>query len=251
MSLAPYTLAKARTGLRIGHAALTDSMLQDGLIDAFNDYHVDITAGNLVDCYKLTRERQDAYAARSQERASAVIAAGHFNDEITAVDIPQRKGEPRRFNVDEQAREDAAAQSMVKLRPAFNDGSLTSGSSSTLNDGAAAVMLMSATKAHELGLPVLATIQGYANSAVDPAIMGIGPVPATKKFLASAGWKLEEVDLIEANEAFAAQAFSVGKELEWDIEKVNVNGGAIALGHPHWRIRLPSAGDSSSRDDST
>ncbi|MCS3835723.1 acetyl-CoA C-acetyltransferase [Pseudomonas sp. JAI111] len=233
MSLAPYTLAKARTGLRMGHASLADSMLQDGLIDAFNDYHMGITAENLVECYQLTREQQDAYAARSQARAAAAINAGHFKAEITPVTIPQRKGEPLAIDTDEQPRPDATADSLAKLRPAFKkDGSVTAGNASTLNDGAAAVMLMSAAKASELGLPALATIKGYASAAVDPAIMGIGPVPATKKCLANAGWDLEEVDLIEANEAFAAQALSVGHELGWNHDKVNVNGGAIALGHP-------------------
>lgn len=233
MSLAPYTLAKARTGLRMGHVPLTDSMLQDGLIDAFNDYHMGITAENLVECYQLTREQQDAYAARSQARATAAINAGHFKAEITPVTIAQRKGEPLAIDTDEQPRPDATADSLAKLKPAFKkDGSVTAGNASTLNDGAAAVMLMSAEKADELGLPVLATIKGYASAAVDPAIMGIGPVPATQKCLTNAGWNLDEIDLIEANEAFAAQALSVGHELGWNPDKVNVNGGAIALGHP-------------------
>lgn len=233
MSLAPYTLAKARTGLRMGHVPLTDSMLQDGLIDAFNDYHMGITAENLVERYRLTREQQDAYAARSQARATAAINAGHFKAEITPVTIAQRKGEPLAIDTDEQPRPDATADSLAKLKPAFKkDGSVTAGNASTLNDGAAAVMLMSAEKADELGLPVLATIKGYASAAVDPAIMGIGPVPATQKCLTNAGWNLDEIDLIEANEAFAAQALSVGHELGWNPDKVNVNGGAIALGHP-------------------
>lgn len=233
MSLAPYTLAKARTGLRMGHVPLTDSMLQDGLIDAFNDYHMGITAENLVERYRLTREQQDAYAARSQARATAAINAGHFKAEITPVTIAQRKGEPLAIDTDEQPRPNATADSLAKLKPAFKkDGSVTAGNASTLNDGAAAVMLMSAEKADELGLPVLATIKGYASAAVDPAIMGIGPVPATQKCLTNAGWNLDEIDLIEANEAFAAQALSVGHELGWNPDKVNVNGGAIALGHP-------------------
>ncbi|MEK1905296.1 MAG: acetyl-CoA C-acetyltransferase [Pseudomonas sp.] len=233
MSLAPYTLAKARTGLRMGHVPLTDSMLQDGLIDAFNDYHMGITAENLVERYRLTREQQDAYAARSQARATAAINAGHFKAEITPVTITQRKGEPLAIDTDEQPRPDATADSLAKLKPAFKkDGSVTAGNASTLNDGAAAVMLMSAEKADELGLPVLATVKGYASAAVDPAIMGIGPVPATQKCLTNAGWNLDEIDLIEANEAFAAQALSVGHELGWNPDKVNVNGGAIALGHP-------------------
>ncbi len=233
MSLAPYTLAKARTGLRMGHAELADSLLQDGLLDAFNDYHMGITAENLVDCYSLTREQQDAYALRSQQLASAAIEAGRFADEITPVAIPQRKGEPLLFAVDEQPRAQTTADSLAKLKPAFKkDGSVTAGNASAINDGAAAVLLMSASKAKELGVPVLATIKAYASAGVDPAIMGIGPVSASKKCLEKAAWTLDELDLIEANEAFAAQSLSVGKELGWNIDKVNVNGGAIALGHP-------------------
>ncbi len=233
MSLAPYVLAKARTGLRMGHAQLADSLLQDGLIDAFNGYHMGITAENLVDCYNLTREEQDNYAARSQRLACAAIEAGRFCDEITPVAIPQRKGEPLLFATDEQPRTQTSAESLATLKPAFKkDGSVTAGNASTINDGAAAVLLMSAAKAKALGLPVLATIQSYASAGVDPQIMGIGPVPASNKCLEKAGWNLAELDLIEANEAFAAQALSVGKELDWDIDKVNVNGGAIALGHP-------------------
>jgi acetyl-CoA C-acetyltransferase len=233
MSLAPYVLAKARTGLRMGHAQLADSLLQDGLLDAFNDYHMGITAENLVDCYKLTRAELDNYAARSQRLACAAIETGRFRDEITPVAIPQRKGEPLLFATDEQPRTQTSAESLAALKPAFKkDGSVTAGNSSTINDGAAAVLLMSAAKAKALGLPVLATIQSYASAGVDPQIMGIGPVPASNKCLEKAGWNLAELDLIEANEAFAAQALSVGKELDWDIDKVNVNGGAIALGHP-------------------
>ncbi|MCO4021994.1 acetyl-CoA C-acetyltransferase [Pseudomonas aeruginosa] len=233
MSLAPYVLARARTGLRMGHAQLADSLLQDGLIDAFNDYHMGITAENLVERYQLTREEQDAYAARSQRLANAAIEAGRFVDEITPVAIPQRKGEPLLFSTDEQPRAETSAESLAKLKPAFRkDGSVTAGNASTLNDGAAAVLLMSAEKAKTLGLPVLATIQAYASAGVDPQIMGIGPVSASKTCLEKARWSLDDLDLIEANEAFAAQALSVGKELNWDIDKVNVNGGAIALGHP-------------------
>ena len=233
MSLAPYVLAKARTGLRMGHAQLADSLLQDGLIDAFNDYHMGITAENLAECYSLTREEQDHYAARSQRLACAAIEAGRFSNEITPVAIPQRKGEPLLFATDEQPRAETSVESLAKLKPAFKkDGSVTAGNASTLNDGAAAVLLMSAAKAKALGLPVLATIQAYASVGVDPQIMGIGPVSASKKCLEKAGWSLDDLDLIEANEAFAAQALSVGKELTWDIDKVNVNGGAIALGHP-------------------
>ncbi len=233
MSQAPYVLAKARTGLRMGHAQLADSLLQDGLFDAFNDYHMGITAENLVDCYQLTREEQDTYAARSQRLACAAIEAGRFKSEITPVAIPQRKGEPLLFSTDEQPRAGTSAESLAKLKPAFKkDGSVTAGNASTINDGAAAVLLMSAEKAKTLGLPVLATIQAYASAGVDPQIMGIGPVSASKTCLEKSRWSLDDLDLIEANEAFAAQALSVGKELNWDIDKVNVNGSAIALGHP-------------------
>ncbi|MCK9533935.1 MULTISPECIES: acetyl-CoA C-acetyltransferase [Pseudomonadaceae] len=233
MSLAPYVLPKARTGLRMGHAQLEDSLLKDGLTDAFNDYHMGITAENLASQYQVSREDQDAYALLSQQRANAAISAGRFQDEITPVMIPQRKGNPVAFDTDEQPRADTSEDSLAGLRPAFKkDGSVTAGNASTLNDGAAAVMLMTADKAKTLNLPVLARIKGYASAAVDPAIMGIGPVPASKKCLSKAGWSIAELDLIEANEAFAAQCLSVGKELEWDVSKVNVNGGAIALGHP-------------------
>jgi len=233
MSLAPYVMPGARTGLRMGHAKLIDSMIQDGLWDAFNDYHMGITAENLVEKYGLSREEQDAFAAESQRKATEAIEAGRFKAEITAIEIPQRKGDPLRFDTDEQPRAGTTAESLAKLKPAFKkDGSVTAGNASTLNDGAAAVLLMSATKAAELGLPVLARIAAYANAGVDPAIMGIGPVSATRRCLEKAGWQLADLDLIEANEAFAAQALSVGKELGWDASKVNVNGGAIALGHP-------------------
>ena len=233
MSLAPYVMPAARTGLRMGHGKLIDSMIQDGLWDAFNDYHMGITAENLVEKYGISREEQDAFAAASQQKAVAAIEAGRFKDEITPIMIPQRKGDPLAFATDEQPRAGTTAESLGKLKPAFKkDGSVTAGNASSLNDGAAAVLLMSAEKAQALGLPVLARIAGYANAGVDPAIMGIGPVSATRRCLEKAGWTLDELDLIEANEAFAAQALSVGKELGWDAAKVNVNGGAIALGHP-------------------
>lgn len=233
MSLSPYVLPKARTGLRMGHAQLQDSMIIDGLWDAFNDYHMGITAENLAQKFDISREAQDAFAAQSQQKAAAAIEAGRFKDEITPVLIPQRKGDPLSFDTDEQPRAGTTAESLGKLKPAFKkDGSVTAGNASTLNDGAAAVLLMSADKARELGLPVLARIQAYASSGVDPSIMGIGPVSATRRCLEKAGWSLDQLDLIEANEAFAAQALSVGKELGWNAEKVNVNGGAIAIGHP-------------------
>ncbi len=233
MSQSPYVMPAARTGQRMGHGKLVDTMIQDGLWDAFNDYHMGITAENLVEKYGISREEQDAFAAASQAKAAAAIEAGRFNDEITPILIPSRKGEPVSFATDEQPRAGTTAESLAKLKPAFKkDGSVTAGNASTLNDGAAAVLLMSADKAKELGLPVLARIAGYANAGVDPAIMGIGPVCATQRALAKAGWQLADLDLIEANEAFAAQALAVGKELGWDASKVNVNGGAIALGHP-------------------
>ena len=233
MSLSNYVMPGARTGLRMGHSQIVDTMISDGLWDAFNDYHMGITAENLVDKYGISREEQDAFAAASQQKATAAIAAGRFVDEITPILIPQRKGDPIAFATDEQPRAGTTAESLAKLKPAFKkDGSVTAGNASSLNDGAAAVMLMSAAKAKALGLPVLAKIAAYSNAGVDPAIMGIGPVSATQRCLSKAGWSLEQLDLIEANEAFAAQALSVGKELNWDADKVNVNGGAIAIGHP-------------------
>ncbi|MET1081396.1 MAG: acetyl-CoA C-acetyltransferase [Pseudomonas sp.] len=233
MSLANYVMPGARTGLRMGHTSLIDSMISDGLWDAFNDYHMGITAENLVDKYGISREAQDAFAATSQQKAVAAIEAGRFVEQITPILVPQRKGEPLAFVTDEQPRAGTTAESLGKLKPAFKkDGSVTAGNASSLNDGAAAVLLMSARKAQALGLPVLARIAAYANAGVDPAIMGIGPVSATRRCLDKAGWTLDQLDLIEANEAFAAQALSVGQELGWDASKVNVNGGAIALGHP-------------------
>lgn len=233
MSLAPYVLPKVRSGLRLGHAELVDSMISDGLWDAFNDYHMGQTAENLVEKYQLSREAQDAFAARSQQRAAAAVESGRFREEITPVLIPQRKGEPLAFDTDEGIRADTTAEGLARLRPAFTkDGSVTAGNASSLNDGAAAVLVMSAAKAAALGLTPLAHIAAYASAGVDPAIMGIGPVSATRKTLEKAGWQLADLDLIEANEAFAAQALAVGQELGWDDDKVNVNGGAIALGHP-------------------
>ena len=233
MSLAPYVLPKARTGLRMGHATLVDSMIQDGLWDAFNDFHMGITAENLAEKYSLSREAQDAFAAASHRKAAAAINEGRFKNEITPVEVPQRKGDPKIVDTDEQPRGDTTAESLGGLRAAFKkDGTVTAGNASALNDGAAAVMLMSEARANQLGLPILARLAGQASAGVDPAIMGIGPVSATRRCLERAGWSLDQVDLIEANEAFAAQSLAVGKDLEWDQDKVNVNGGAIALGHP-------------------
>ncbi|WP_304639917.1 acetyl-CoA C-acetyltransferase [Pseudomonas sp.] len=233
MSLSPHLLPTSRTGQRMGHGQLIDSMIHDGLWDAFNDYHMGITAENLVEKYGISREEQDAYAAGSQQKAVAAQEAGHFDRQITAVEVAQRKGDPLRIIRDEQPRPGTTAEALAKLRPAFKkDGSVTAGNASGLNDGAAAVMLMSAERAEQLGLPVLARVAAYSSTGVDPSIMGIGPVSATRTCLRKAGWTLDDLDLLEANEAFAAQALAVGRELEWDPAKVNVNGGAIALGHP-------------------
>ncbi|PHN39586.1 acetyl-CoA C-acetyltransferase [Pseudomonas amygdali] len=226
MSLSNYVLPGARTGLRMGHTSMVDTMITDGLWDAFNDYHMGITAENLAQQYDISREAQDQFAALSQQKAIAAIEGGRFVDEITPILIPQRKGEPLSFATDEQPRAGTTAETLGKLKPAFKkDGTVTAGNASSLNDGAAAVMLMSAAKAEQLGLPVLARVAAYANA-------GVGPVSATRRCLDKAGWSLDELDLIEANEAFAAQSLSVGKELGLDPQKLNVNGGAIALGHP-------------------
>ena len=233
MSLSPHIIPTSRTGQRMGHGQMIDTMIQDGLWDAFNNYHMGITAENLVDKYGITREEQDAFAAASQQKAVTARETGVFDQEITPVSIPQRKGDALLITQDEQPRAGTTAESLGSLKPAFKkDGSVTAGNASSLNDGAAAVLMMSASKAAELGLPVLARVASYANAGVDPAIMGIGPVSATQRCLAKAGWQVADLDLIEANEAFAAQALAVGKELQWDADKVNVNGGAIALGHP-------------------
>jgi len=233
MSRAPHLLPGSRAGFRMGDVALVDSMVHDGLWDAFNHYHMGITAENVAAKYGISREQQDAFAAASQRKAVEAIQAGRFVDEIVPVSVPQRKADAVIFATDEQPRAGTTADSLAKLRPAFKgDGSVTAGNASALNDGAAAVLLMSAKKAEALKLPVLARIAAYANSGVDPAFMGIAPVTATQQCLRKAGWTIGDLDLIEANEAFAAQALAVGKTLEWDQARVNVNGGAIALGHP-------------------
>ncbi|KVX06465.1 acetyl-CoA acetyltransferase [Alcaligenes faecalis] len=233
MSLAPFVVHKARTGLGLGHAMMDDTLLRDGLTDAFHNYHMGITAENLAERYGITREQQDAFAVESQRKAVAAMEAGRFKDEIAPIDVPQRKGDPVRVEADEQPRAQTTLESLAKLRPAFKkDGTVTAGNASTINDGAAVLLLASAEKAKELGLPVLAWIRGWASTGVDPAIMGIGPVSASRKVLKKVGWELDQLDLIEANEAFAAQSLAVAKDLQWDMDKVNVNGGAIALGHP-------------------
>ncbi len=233
MSNAPHALPNSRDGQRMGPWSMVDTMVVDGLWDAFNDYHMGITAENIAAEYGISREKQDAFAAASQQKALAAIEAGTFSAEITPVAVPQRKGEPLIFATDENPRAGTTVEKLAAMRPAFKkDGSVTAGNASSLNDGAAAVMLASRAKAEELGLPILATIKGYANAGVDPSIMGTGPIPATQKCLQKAGWQLGDLDLIEANEAFAVQALSVNKGLGWDADKINVNGGAIALGHP-------------------
>jgi acetyl-CoA C-acetyltransferase len=233
MSAAPHILNNSRDGIRMGNGTLVDSMVYDGLTDVYNQYHMGVTAENVAKKYGITRQEQDELSLASQQKAAAARAAGKFKDEIVPVLIPQRKGDPVAFDTDEFIKADATAEGLAKLRAAFDKaGTVPAGNASGINDGAAAVMLMSAAKAKELGLKPMATIKAAASAGVDPTIMGIGPVPATKKVLERAGWKLEDLDLIEANEAFAAQALGVARELKWDMNKVNVNGGAIALGHP-------------------
>lgn len=233
MSRAPHVLTDSRTGAQLGNSQLIDSLVHDGLWDAFNDYHIGVTAENLAREYGISRELQDAYALSSQHKARIAIDSGRFRDEIVPVEVELTSGQKVLVDTDEQPRTDASAEGLASLAPAFDShGSVTAGNASTINDGAAAVMMMSACRAAELDLPVLARIRAFASIGVDPALMGIAPVYATRRCLERAGWQLNEVDLIEANEAFAAQALSVGKVLEWDQRKVNVNGGAIALGHP-------------------
>ena len=233
MSRAPHVLTDSRTGAQLGNSQLLDSLVHDGLWDAFNDYHMGVTAENLAREYGISRELQDAYALSSQQKARAAIDSGRFRDEIVPVSTQRQNGEALIVDTDEQPRTDASAEGLAKLDPAFETlGSVTAGNASSINDGAAAVMMMSESKAQELALPVLARIKAFASVGVDPALMGIAPVYATRRCLERAGWELSDVDLIEVNEAFAAQAISVGKMLEWDPLRVNVNGGAIALGHP-------------------
>ncbi|ELY4661509.1 acetyl-CoA C-acetyltransferase [Cronobacter muytjensii] len=233
MSRAPHVLTEGRTGAPPESGHLIDSLVHDGLWDAFNDYHMGVTAENLAREYNISREHQDAWALASQHKARAAIDSGRFRDEIVPVVIEQWQGAPLVVDTDEQPRADTSAEGLARLSPAFaHPGSVTAGNASSINDGAAAVLMMSASKAQALGLPVLARIRAFASVGVDPALMGIAPVYATRRCLERAGWRLDDIDLIEANEAFAAQTLSVGKLLEWDERKVNVNGGAIALGHP-------------------
>ncbi|MBA2594913.1 MAG: acetyl-CoA C-acetyltransferase [Pseudomonadota bacterium] len=233
MSLAPHVLPGSRNGQKMGEWKLVDTMVNDGLWDIFNNIHMGITAENIVKKYRISREEQDAFAALSQQRAEAAQKAGRFKDEIIPIEIPQKKGDPIVVDTDEFPRHGTTAESLAKLRPAFDkEGTVTAGNASGINDGAAAVIVTSAARAKALGLTPLCRIAAYASAGVDPAIMGTGPIPATRRCLEKAGWKVQDLDLIEANEAFAAQAISVNRDLGWDLDRVNVNGGAIALGHP-------------------
>ena len=233
MSQSAHVLPGSRDGVRMGDWKAVDTMITDGLWDAFNGYHMGITAENVAEKYQTSREEQDSFAAASQQKAAAAREAGKFVDEIVPVQIPQRKGDPVIFEQDEYIKPGTQAEKLAGLRPAFKkDGTVTAGNASGLNDGAAVLLVCSEEKAKELGLEVLAVVASHASSGVDPAIMGTGPIPASTRALEKAGWTHGELDVIEANEAFAAQAIGVNKGMGWDTEKVNVNGGAIALGHP-------------------
>ena len=233
MSQAPHALPKSREGQRMGDWKMVDTMILDGLWDIFNQYHMGLTAENIARKYHLQRDEQDSFAAASQQKTEAAQKAGRFKDEIIPVVIPQRKGDPITFTEDEFPRHGTTKEGLAKLRPAFDkEGTVTAGNASGINDGAAGVIVMTEEKAQSLGLTPMARIVAFASAGVDPAIMGTGPIPASTKCLDRAGWRIADLDLVEANEAFAAQALSVNKEMGWDPEKVNVNGGAIALGHP-------------------
>ncbi|WBW50273.1 acetyl-CoA C-acetyltransferase [Peptoniphilus equinus] len=234
MSMAPYILPNARWGARMGDAKMVDSMIKDGLWDAFNDYHMGITAENVAEQFNVTREDQDKLATASQNRAEAAKNSGRFKDEIVPVEVKDRKGRVTVVDTDEFIRDGVTEEALAKLRPAFkrDGGTVTAGNASGINDGAAMMVVMSEEKAKELGITPLAKIVSYASAGIDPKIMGTGPIPSSRKALEKAGWTVEDLDLIEANEAFAAQAGAVAKELNLDMEKTNVNGGAIAIGHP-------------------
>jgi acetyl-CoA C-acetyltransferase len=233
MSMAPYLMEKARWGMRMGDGKVVDAMIKDGLWDAFNNYHMGITAENIAEKYDVSREDMDKFALSSQLKAVAAIDAGKFKDEIVPVPIPQRKGDPVLFDTDEYPKRGSTIEALTKLKPAFKkDGRVTAGNASGINDGAAAFVIMSADKAKELGIKPMAVIRSFGAGGVDPSIMGMGPVPASKKALAKAGVTVADLDVIEANEAFAAQALAVGRELGFPEEKLNPNGGAIAIGHP-------------------
>jgi acetyl-CoA C-acetyltransferase len=233
MSLAPHVLMNSRDGFRMGDAKMIDSMIVDGLWDVYNKYHMGITAENVARQYGISRAMQDEFALASQSKAIAAQDAGRFGDEIVAVMLPQRKGDPVAFGADEFINRKSNAGALDGLKPAFDkEGSVTAGNASGINDGAAAVVVMSEARAKALGVKPLAKIKAFASSGVDPKVMGMGPVPASRRALENAGWKAAELDLMEINEAFAAQACAVNKEMGWDTSKINVNGGAIALGHP-------------------
>jgi len=233
MSAAPHLLQGSRDGYRMGDAKIVDSMILDGLWDVYNQYHMGVTAENVAKKFGVTREEQDAFAAASQQKAEAAQKAGRFKDEIIPLEIPQRKGPAVVFDADEYPKHGTTAEKLAQLRPAFDKaGTVTAGNASGINDGAAAVIMMSETKAKELGLKPLVRITAYSSAGVDPKIMGMGPVPASKLVLSKAGWTKDTPDLMEINEAFAAQAIAVNKEMGWDTKKINVNGGAIAIGHP-------------------
>ncbi|MEO5341681.1 MAG: acetyl-CoA C-acetyltransferase [Magnetococcus sp. MYC-9] len=233
MSLSPHLLLSSRNGVKMGEWKMADSMITDGLWDVFNDYHMGITAENVAKEYQISRQEQDALAAASQQKAEAAQKSNRFQSEIIPIEIPQRKKPPIVFETDEFPRHGSTVESMAGLSPAFDRaGTVTAGNASGINDGAAALLVASLAYAKELGLPVMARVVAYASAGVDPKIMGTGPIPAVHKALEKAGWMVADLDLIEANEAFAAQAMAVNKALGWDMAKVNVNGGAIALGHP-------------------
>lgn len=233
MTNAPYLLTKARSGYRMGHAELIDSMIKDGLTDVFNDYHMGMTAENIAERWNISREEQDEFAVKSQNKCEAAQITGKFADEIAPVTIPQRKGDPIIVDTDEFPRKGATIDQLQKLKPAFKkDGTVTAGNASGINDGAAMLIVMSAEKAKALGLKPLVRIKSHATVALEPEIMGYGPVPASKKALANAGMTISDIELIEANEAFASQSIAVMRDLNLNPEIVNVNGGAIALGHP-------------------
>ncbi|MEI6303134.1 MAG: acetyl-CoA C-acetyltransferase [Betaproteobacteria bacterium] len=233
MSASPHVMLGSRDGFRMGDAKLIDTMIVDGLWDVYNQYHMGVTAENVAAKFGVTRKDQDEFAAASQQKAEAAQKAGKFKDEILALEIPQKKGAALVFDTDEYPKHGTTVESLGALRPAFDkNGTVTAGNASGINDGAAAVIMMSAKKADELGLKPLARIKAYSSAGVDPKIMGMGPVPASRLCLSKAGWSTKDLDLMEINEAFAAQAIAVNKEMGWDTSKINVNGGAIAIGHP-------------------
>jgi acetyl-CoA C-acetyltransferase len=233
MSISPHVLPNSRDGFRMGDAKLIDSMIVDGLWDAFNQYHMGTTAENVAKKFEISRREQDEFATASQNKAEAAQKSGRFKDEIIALEIPQKKGAPLSFDTDEYVKPGTTIEALTALKPAFaKDGTVTAGNASGINDGAAAVVMMSASMASKLGLKPLATIKAYASAGVDPSVMGMGPVPASQLCLKKAGWTVQDLDLMEVNEAFAAQAIAVNKQMGWDTSKINVNGGAIAIGHP-------------------